>query len=137
MIKWNKNDKFTPTSPSEWFSLHEFECKGCTCNDQLIDSELVIKLDRIREKIGVPIIITSGYRCEKKQGSLREQGKETAIGVSQHELGKAIDLTVKDKNLMPELLELCKQEFKAIGKSALFIHVDLRIDKERFWSYRV
>lgn len=49
-------------------------------------------LDPLREKYGEPIIITSGYRCEKLN---------TAVGgakSSQHRLGQAADIrTVSDK----------------------------------------
>ena len=48
------------------FGLAEFQCPPtCGCNAQLIDDDLIKRLQTIRDKLGGKIKITSGYRCVK------------------------------------------------------------------------
>lgn len=125
---------------AKYFNSSEFECP-CSCEDQRIHIELPYRLDRVREGLGSALRITSGYRCAGYQAKLKAQGYETAVGVSQHELGKAADIQpVKSINLgfpsgMTKLKELCEEQFKATGQGRSFFHVDLRDDKERRWNY--
>jgi uncharacterized protein YcbK (DUF882 family) len=56
--------------------------------------------------------------------------------VSQHELGNAVDIVPKDqKDVQGKFLEICSEEFDAIGLSPKFLHVDLRTGKKRRWNY--
>lgn len=66
------------TALSKNFTRDEFECQCGKCTAQMIDTELVDKLQRIREVLGVPLKITSGYRCivhnaSQKRGRQSEQ----------------------------------------------------------------
>jgi len=118
---------------SKNFTSSEFECKGDdTGNVQKIAKSLVTKLQSLRDELGYSIKITSGYRSPEYQQKLKEDGLQTAKTTSQHELGNAVDMTCKN---IKELTELSKKHFKAIGIAKNFIHVDLRSDKERTWSY--
>ncbi len=89
----------------------------------------------MREALRKPLAITSGYRCHAYQQELKARGYETAVGVSQHELGRAADLVCPD--LTGEELARTARAcgFKAVGTGRKFIHVDLRADKERAWNY--
>ena len=77
-----------------------------------------------------------GYRCARYQEILRRKGFETSTGISQHELGRAADITCHGLN--GNDLEVYAREagFKAVGVGARFIHVDLRDDVERRWEYK-
>lgn len=79
-------------------------------------------------------MVNSGYRCKKKQQQLREQGYETAVGVSQHELGNAADLACSPMGMI-NLKAAANLEFSALGEAKTFIHVDTRKDKMRRWTY--
>jgi uncharacterized protein YcbK (DUF882 family) len=120
---------------SAHFNAKEFTCQCGMCRPQKIKNDLITKLERVREKFGRPLIITSGYRCARHQASLRGQGLQTASGTSTHELGEAADVRPKDLADMPELLKILEEEFKAIGLASTFYHVDLRADKIRRWKY--
>ncbi len=50
---------------SNWknFKLEEFNCKHCGKNE--IEHELIDKLQLLREDMGFPFIISSGYRCSE------------------------------------------------------------------------
>ena len=47
---------------SENFNLKEFACK-CGCNQVMLHSELLKRLQQIRTMTGLPVRINSGYRC--------------------------------------------------------------------------
>lgn len=77
---------------SEHFNLKEFQCP--CCKRVIVNSVLVKKLEELRQRAGVPIRITSGYRCSvlnrKIMGhpfSLHTQGRAVDIdGTRQTEI---------------------------------------------------
>lgn len=115
------------------FRATEFDCPCGQCTETQIDEDLVSKLQQLRDTAG-SIKINSGYRCANYQEELRKRGYETAKGVSQHELGKAADICIAGLT-GPQMEEKAKELFKAIGVGRYFVHVDLRDDKERRWTY--
>lgn len=132
---WKKKEQLI--LPSEYFQSHEFECQCSNedCADQKIAIDLVNKLTALRSAYGEPIHITSGFRCHAHQLELTAKGCETANGISQHELGNASDI-VGDNMHSLSIIILALNDFKAIGFSKRFIHIDLRSDKERRWYYK-
>ena len=77
-------DSTRQLSPS--FRVREFACKGSDA--VLIDDELVVLLQCIREHFGKPVHITSGYRTA---------AHNRAVGgavYSQHQYGRAADIRV-------------------------------------------
>lgn len=121
---------------STHFKSSEFDCKCPQCTETKIDSDLITLLEKIRENTG-PLKITSGYRCSHYQTELRLRGYETAVGVSQHELGRAADVTGEDTEYSGAQLEQLARNagFKAVGVGRSWVHVDLRNEKERRWTY--
>lgn len=104
---------------------------GCAA---VVDMSLLHKLEILREKTGA-ITITSGFRCQKYQDSLKAAGYETAAGVSQHTLGMAADLHVPGLTGL-ELEKLARGVgFMAVGIGSTWVHVDERSDKIRRWEY--
>lgn len=129
LYKWQKG---TRIKLSDHFSTHEFE--DPTDNVQQISKLLVDKLEAIRKVLKVPMKVTSGYRSPAYQENLRKRGFPTTPKgkVSQHELGRAVDIICSKR---AELLEYASQQFMAIGVGKTFIHMDLRDDKKRRWFY--
>jgi hypothetical protein len=119
---------------SDHFSTGEFECHCGKCILQKVSVELVDRLEKLRVAHNAPVRINSGYRCASHQQRLRDKGLETSAGVSQHELGRAADIS--SPRDMGGLRALVERYFKAIGHARTFIHVDLRADKDRFWTYK-
>jgi uncharacterized protein YcbK (DUF882 family) len=103
---------------SKNFTLNEFACKDGS-KTITIDYELIEKLQQLRDKIGKPVSITSGYR------SVAYNKECGGIPTSNHLLGKAADIKVS--GLSP--LELAKAAdrigFKGIGVYPTFTHVDV------------
>ncbi len=117
------------------FSLEEFNCKdGSTIPLELLDNvmDLAEQLQILRDFIGKPIHINSGYRSPAYNRSVGGASK------SQHILGKAADIRVdgiKPRELYGIITELVKDgrlKFGGIGKYATFTHVDIRKDTARW-----
>lgn len=127
------------TQIGRYFKEHEMECKCRKCLKTIFDANLIRKLDALREDLGRPVTITSGYRCE---------AHNRAVGGSpnsQHLLGKAADIAVYEYKLNGKVLprmtaaELLpyaeKHGFDGIGLYSWGLHVDVRGYKAR-WDFR-
>jgi uncharacterized protein YcbK (DUF882 family) len=125
-------------APSFYSTEFDCRCNHESCNVTRIADELIGGLQELRDLLGVPIRIINGYRCAEKQRELRDRGFETAIGISQHELGRAVDLMTLCSKPGSELERIAREiGFKAVGVGHNWIHVDLRSDKVRRWEYAV
>lgn len=71
------------------FNLSEFECP--CCGRVKVDEMLLYKLEALRILWGMPLRVTSGYRCEKHN---KEVG---GVDNSLHMEGKAVDVAVEEK----------------------------------------
>lgn len=131
-IIWKKGEK---KSISKHFSTVEFQCR-CSypeCIDQIVEQELLDRLEKIRDEVKMPIKISSGYRCTAYQKHLRDTKASTVVAKkSQHELGAACDASCG----MPydDYLKICEKYFTAIGLGKTFLHLDLRTGHFR-WNY--
>jgi hypothetical protein len=76
MINW---DMFTN------FSEDEFCCR-CGCGKANMNHEFLVKLQVIRSNIGLPMTITSGYRCEEHDKNIG--------GAGPHTTGRAVDISI-------------------------------------------
>ena len=103
------------------------------CGNVMFDSELLEKLDYLRNLIGESIIITSAYRCE--QHNERVSGKPK----SSHLKGLAVDVKVSNSSYRFKVLNACLQEelFNRIGIAETFLHLDIDVDKTQnvVWTY--
>ena len=118
----------------KYFNPREFACQHCGSVKGKIKLELVEKLDKLRELYGLPIVITSGYRCPKHPIAISRP-------TSSHIKGEAADILAKSSRERYVLLDLIfkHQLFKRIGISGKdnFIHVDVDKDKSQMltWIY--
>jgi len=103
---------------SKNFILSEFACKDGS-KTITVDHELVEKLQRLRDGIGKPVVITSGYRTaayNKRCGG---------ISTSHHLTGKAADIKVSGMTPLQVALAADKIGFLGIGVYPTFTHVDV------------
>lgn len=110
---------------SKNFMLKEFQCKDGNYQVRL-DSTLLLKLQKLRDALGKPIIINSGYRT-------KEHNK--AIGGSpnsQHLLGRAVDISIV--GMKPDEVAKVAEGigFGGIGIYKTFVHLDIRSNKARW-----
>jgi hypothetical protein len=122
----------------EYNNIHFFntynDLFACPCCGQVMfDSELLEKLDYLRNLIGEPIKITSAYRCESHND--RVGGKSN----SSHLKGLAVDVKIFDSAYRFKVLNTCLQEelFNRIGIAETFLHLDIDVDKTQnvVWTY--
>ena len=112
------------------FNMNEFKCY--CCDENLINYELVKKLDKAREIANIPFRITSGYRC--KHHNKLVGGSET----SSHLKGLAVDIACNNSKDKYKIISALSQVgFNRIGVANNFIHCD--IDKNKvnnvLWTY--
>lgn len=124
--------KGSNTSLSANFKVSEFACKGggC-CSTVMIDDQLVLYLQKIRDHFGKSITITSGYRCHTHNSRV---GGATG---SRHAKGQAADIVVS--GVKPAEVAKYAESIgvKGIGlyetnADGHFVHIDTRTTKS-FW----
>lgn len=117
------------------FSLGEFACKdGTPVPGNLLDNvELLAKnLQVLREYIGDPIHVNSGYRTPAYNAKVGGKPK------SKHLTAEAADLTVKNKtpqqlyNIIERLILQRKMRQGGLGLYKGFVHYDIRGTKARW-----
>ena len=115
---------------SKNFTRKDFKCP-CGCSRQMVDSELVEKLQAIRDKLGKAIKVTSGYRC------LSHNAAVGGSSGSKHRYGMAADWRLVDRSINPVALGIiATQYFKAVGiywyDGCAIVHTDTR-DAKATW----
>ncbi len=106
---------------TEHFNLREFQCKHC--GQVKISSKLVSKLEVLRRKLGVPFVITSGYRCPTHNANVG--GAKN----SYHVQGLAADVACPKGFTVEQFAQICQDHgFTGVGAytSQNFVHVDVR-----------
>ena len=108
------------------FSEWEMRCKCCGSGH--VKKTLITKLQKVRDRIGIPITVNSGFRCTIHNREV--DGADT----SPHLDGLAVDITCKD---MFVLLRACIKEFNRVGIAKSYVHVDIDENKSQFvyWLY--
>lgn len=118
------------------FSREEFACSFT--NNCAMDSEMVEKLEALREEFGQPMRLSSAYRDPKLHP--RERMKPNGPGY--HGKGMAVDVLIHGPDAIRLLKLAIKHGFNGIGInqrndfSQRFIHLDTRKpEKSAIWSY--
>lgn len=113
---------------NKYFKRKEFACR-CGCGFDAVDVELLELLTTVREFFGKPVTITSACRCpdhNKKVGG---------ASASQHKLGKAADIQVKDmtaQEVQKALDDFLPKDKFGMGYGKTFTHLDVREKAARF-----
>jgi len=112
------------------FEAKEFACK--CCGDLRISAELVILLDNIREALGMPLVVNSGYSCRSHN--------DEAWGSPSSSYRKGLAASIRAPNPRVRFLllrALLLAGIERIGIARNFIHVDLDPDKppKVAWHY--
>lgn len=114
---------------SKNFNKSEFMCK-CGCMKSLYNERFLEKLQTLRDYIKQPIIITSGYRCNKHDKQVGGTGNGT------HTLGIAVDCYVNGLSSK----ELARNaEILGFGGIGLIddkcVHIDMRDESGHGFTY--
>ena len=113
----------------KFFRLEEFNCTHTNLNK--MDHEFLVKLDELREKVGFPFRITSGYR----DATHPAEARKAEPGTGTHCQGIAADIAVSNGfERMNIVHEAIKMGF-SIGVARTFVHVDNRKTTPVMWTY--
>ena len=116
------------------FKVSEFACKHCRKNE--IDQRVLTMCQTIRDELGVPVKVNSGYRCAAHNQAVG------GVNNSQHVKGLAADLscslgsakmfdTVKRLHAAGKLPDL-----SYCIKYKTFIHIDCGGKRKSLWEVR-
>ncbi len=117
------------------FSLSEFECKcGCEMPDNVLENVKLLaeNLQMLRMFIKQPIKINSAFRCLSHNKNIGSKS------TSQHVLGKAADIVVKElkpnevADIAEQLMDKGLFKMGGVGRYNTFTHVDIRGKKARW-----
>ena len=117
------------------FSKSEFDCScGCEMPLKVLHNvqKLANQLQTLRNVVGMPIKINSGYRCPDWNSKIG------GASSSQHKLGKASDIVIEDMTPQEtfELIDLLINEGEllqgGLSAYATFTHYDIRKTKARW-----
>lgn len=114
---------------SPHFNESEFFCRHCGAGHGLISPDLIKALEAIREVVGVPLVISSGYRCPEHNTAVN--------GGPEHPAGQAADIVASD-NLKYRLVDAAYETgIMRIGVGASFVHVGVGTTLPQFvlWGY--
>lgn len=108
-------------SITENFDYSEFTCSCCMGLRLTQRFYLhVEKLQIIRRELGIPVYVTSGYRCWDHNAAIGGATK------SEH-LEFASDVFPEDMKLLDKMYRIAKElQFTGIGRYDTFIHLDFR-----------
>lgn len=126
MIKSYIMDQNANEEVGQHFKVKEFACKDGS-QVVFIDENLVVILDILRNKIGKPVIITSGYRTPEWNK------KCNGAKYSYHTRGMAADIRVHGlsaKEIANELNAIVPDECGIIVYDS-WVHIDVRTSKYR------
>ncbi len=120
------------------FNLDEFRCNCCLENE--ISTKFVDMVDELREQLGFPLIVSSGYRCPAHNDRVSSTGRD-----GPHTTGKASDFKVHGRQAHALINAALQAGFTGIGihqrgdMQKRFIHLDILTEPERFrptvWTY--
>jgi uncharacterized protein YcbK (DUF882 family) len=118
------------------FSRNEFACKGTGCcgGSAPINKDLVKALQNLRDLAGVPLAVSSGFRCLTHNRNVGGASK------SFHTSGDAADVLIPEGFTIGKIEELARrvQIFKmgGIGLYSGWIHLDVRTNGPARWDKR-
>lgn len=112
------------------------KCESPTCRTTLVLKKLLNSYVDFRTRIGLPLRINSGYRCQLHNLSVGGMPK------SKHIIGGALDINltnVLSRYNITEIIEIskiCGFKFMKYYKDENFIHIDV-IDRSRNNGHRL
>jgi uncharacterized protein YcbK (DUF882 family) len=113
------------------FKRSEFTCK-CGCGRNTVDVRLAQLIQIIRNEIGEPVNINSGYRCESYNASIG--GAKN----SQHTHGKAADITAAG-HTPEQIYKIASVALDGNGGLGIYdtwVHIDVRSGAGQRWDKR-
>jgi hypothetical protein len=120
-------------SPFKYFDYSEFDSPDAPgSGQQHMSADLIRRLDKIREAVGFPLLVSSGYRTPA------HNAKVGGVAGSSHTKGLAVDLrAATDAQKRAIAKAAIAQGIVRIGWGRTFIHLDIDGSKPQrvAWGY--
>lgn len=118
---------------AKYFKPEEFRRCTPACSIDDMDATFLNRLDELREKAGIPLIISSAFRTKDYEKS---KGRS---GTSSHCEGKAVDIICGSSQNRYKIVKAAIEcGFTRIGIAKTYIHVDACDDTHAprvIWDY--
>lgn len=126
-----KSEKKVLSYYPKYFSESEFKRASPACSLSDMSDGFMIGLDNLRERCGIPLVISSAYR------SVDHELSRGRSGSSSHCKGIAVDIRCNtSQNRFKILHAALELGFKRIGIHKNFIHIDADYTKpDCIWLY--
>lgn len=113
----------------DYFDEKEFTAVGCKKSDMSV--KLLEMLNRVREFVGFPLVLTSAFRSPASEKSCGRSGS------SAHTKGMAVDIYCIDGVSRLAIVQAAFAiGFRRIGIGPDFIHLDIDSTKSKaMWTY--
>ena len=112
------------------FTLDEFRCPCCF--RKLMDPHALVTFDKVRDRAKVPMVVTSGYRCQAHNAKINGSTN------SAHLRGLAGDFAIRVSSDRFRILEAALAVgVNRIGIGADFVHLDVdpSLPQAVVWTY--
>lgn len=106
-----------------FFGEHEFRCKCGKCKKGMADMNdvLLAMLDKLREKVEEPLIVSSAMRCEAHNAGLENSSLD-----SSHLDGLAVDIRCTSNDLRFKIVKYAFEVgFRRIEVGPTWVHLDI------------
>lgn len=114
------------------FQISEFLCKHCGAGADIVKSELLARLQLLRDSYGQPMLVNCGYRCPEHNAAVGG-----AIH-SAHLTGEAADISDSQGELRafcsPLVLEYLGLWAEDYGHTPTWIHLQIRPAANRIFN---
>ena len=118
---------------SRHFSYDSDKMLACSCcKAKGMSPSFLDLMDQIRDAVGEPLTVTSGYRCPKHNAKVSSTGS-----TGPHTTGRAIDIKADSRLRFLLIQAALKQGITRIGVADNFIHIDNLGELDGFPSPRV
>lgn len=117
---------------AKYFSAMEFRKCTPSCKISQMDEAFLAKLDEVRERAGIPLVLNSAYRSKEYEWS------KNRSGTSAHCEGKAVDIRCNSSSNRYKIVKAAMEVgFRRIGIARTYIHLDDASDKAQdvIWDY--
>lgn len=119
---------------TNYFAPSELLCKcgRASCDaPKVVTTDLLSKLNQLREKFGGPIIVNDALRCA------RHNAEVGGVNDSEHMTGQAADLRVDNSTDRLKLVKAAVEIFNRVGVGKTFLHVGVSpsLGQDVMWLY--
>lgn len=119
------------------FGPEQFECK-CGCGASLMEPRFIRALVALRDGLGIPLKVTSGFRCDAYQDRV---GRSSIY--RPHTLGLAADFAIHGEDAMLLIAYGIELGLEGVGikqsgpRDSRFVHLDnfKRPNGRAIWTY--